>query len=278
MLYKSTHYANINLDKTKEENDTMKKTVSIIIMVMMVVALITTTTYAATPVYAIELKADKTEVYQGEEVTVTLRVKDFQDITNGLMGFVAQLEYDTGFFETLTQENIKGKGTWSSAPTFNPATNLLTADSGTGVKTEGDVFTVTLKVKANALVGTSTTVKVKNFEAAEGETELKAKEDATIAIMIKQKEEPNKPSVPDTNTITNDVNNALNITDTNTTTNNIGNLIVGNTTNTAKNMTNTNTQTGNKIPQTGDQDWIFITLIATVVIGMFSYVKYRSMK
>lgn len=255
----------------------MKKVISIMTILVMVVAILTTNTYAAAPTYSIELNADTKEAYQGGDVTLTLRVKDFENMTNGIMGLTAQIEYDQAFFETLTQESIVGKGTWSTVPTFNPQTNQITADSGVGIKTDSDVFTIKLKVKANALVGTSTTVKVKNFEAAESDTELKPKTDAVIDIKVKAKEDPtpedpnnNNITTPDTNNII-DVNNNTNANTTNNVTNNKTNTIGNNT-------SNNTTQSTTKLPQTGENDWIFITLIGATLIGMFSYIKYRSMK
>lgn len=256
----------------------MKKIVSIMSIIVIIVAMVSTTVWAAAPTLAIALSVDNKEVYQGDEITLTLRVKDFKDMTEGVMGYTAKIEYDTGFFETLSQSSFATKGTWS-APTFNPDTNLLAADSSTGVKTDSDVFTVKLKVKANALIGGKTTVKITTFKAAESKTEIKA-EDASVEISVKEKTTEEKPPVTDTNNLKPDTNNALDITDTNTT-NKINNTTnntntINNTKNTVNN-TNTNTSGGN-IPQTGEEDWIFVALIATVVIGVVSFVRYRKIK
>lgn len=251
----------------------MKKTISIVTIVMMLLAIITSNVYAAGQTFAISLSADNKEVNQSGEVTLILNVKDFENMTDGLMGYTAKIEYDTSFFETLTQESFSAKGTWS-VPTFNPITNLLTADSATGVKTNSDVFTVKFKVKENALIGASTTISIKDFTAAEGDAEIKAKEVASVSLTVKAKDNQQEQPENTTNTINNGINIIDNTINNNNTTKNTINTS-GNTANLIGNNTNT---AGGNIPQTGEQDWIFIAIVATLVVGVVSYLRYRNMK
>lgn len=240
----------------------IKKAVSLIVIAIL---LISTVTYAAAPTYKIELATNNLKVNQDSEIEVTLKLKDFTGMNEGIFGFLAQIEYDKELFEVIKQDSFTAKGGWS-APTFNEVNGQLVAERSSGVKENSEVFSVKLKVKKNALIGAETTIKIKNFTASEGETDIKATEDAQIKINIVEKTD-NKPG-DNTNNIPG--NNTNNIINTNTT-NNITTITNTNTNNTAKNEN----IASKPLPQTGDSEIIIISIIAIVIIGMFSYIKYK---
>lgn len=246
----------------------MKKAIYCLVIIIALV-LCSNVALAASASFGIALTSTKTEVNPGDEITVTLKVRDFQNINEGLYSFLAKIEYDTQFFETLTQDSIKGLGTWSSVPTFNPDTGLVVADSGSGVKTESDVFSVIFKVKETAQTGSSTQIIVKDFEASEGEEDLIANENAIINI----------------NVITNDNNNdEEDNNDNNNNEDNLGNNGPIEDTNDNNNNNNDNSDTKDdttsstdkKLPQTGENAWVVASLaIVAIAIAIVSYKSYK---
>lgn len=242
---------------------------------MITLLIMTNVTYAATPSFSIELVADKTTVNRGEEVTVTLRVKDFANMSEGIYALFAQIEYDKNYFEELTASNISGKGTWSSAPTFNTSNNQLTADSGTGVKTNSEVFSIKLKVKSTATEGATTTVKVKNFQGSEGEEDLKANQDAAINIKIGTNSTTNNNGGTNNNNGSGNNNGGTN--NSNGSSNNNSSMNKNNSSN-SNSSSKDKSQATTKLPQTGEEKYIIISIISVIGISIFTYMKYRKYK
>lgn len=218
---------------------------------------------AEEPSFGIALTSSKTTVNPGDEVTVTLKVKDFENMTDGIYSFLATIGYDKDVFETLTETSVKGSSSWSSVPTFNPENGLIVADTGIGVKAESDVFSIQFKVKETAKLGT-TDITVKDFEASEGEEDLTANEDAKITITVEEKQSgensggdntgDNKPG------------------DDNTGDNNHGDKKPNEGTGDNKDDSTSSV----KIPQTGEKDIITFSVIGlALTLAIFGYVGYK---
>ena len=165
----------------------MKKVIYSLVLLLALILCTSSVLAAENASFGIALTASKTSVNPGNEITVTLKVKDFENINEGLYSFLATIGYDNNVFETLTETSVKGLGTWSSVPTFNPANGLIVADSGTGVIAESDVFSIAFKVKDTAKIG-ATDITVKDFEASEGEEDLTANGDASIDYIYTRKD------------------------------------------------------------------------------------------
>ena len=268
----------------------MKKTISIILIIILTLFL-NSVIYAANESFSIKLESTKTEVKPTEEIEVKLKIKDFQNINEGIYAFSGTIVYDTNVFEPLTDAKIKGEGSWSAVPTSNPITGQITADSGGGVKTESDVITITLKVKENAAEGTIGKITIKDFEASEGEVDILANEDATMSVKIVKDITDDNPGDNDNNPGDND--NNPNDNNNNNGNNNSGNNNSGNNNSGNNNTGNSNNGTGNKgnnsngnlnsngskddkLPQTGEAEWIvFPIAIVITIIGIISYKKYK---
>ena len=165
----------------------MKKITCIITMILIFIISSNISYASETKSFGISLKSTKTQVNPSDEITITLRIKDFKNITEGIYSFLTTIQYDKNVFEKLTETSVKGLGTWSSVPTFNPENGMLLADSGSGVKTESDVFSITFKVKESPKIG-NTEIIVKDFEASEGDEDLSANTDAKIVISVLEKQ------------------------------------------------------------------------------------------
>lgn len=166
----------------------MKRTIAII-LIMMIIG-IQTTIYAADPSYRIELVPNKTNITLGEEVEIILKVKDFENVTSGLYGYDAIIEYDKNIFEELPydsedhiSENLIGEEKWD-IPTFNPENGKIVGTTSKGVKAESNVLKIKLKVKSNAVIGAKPQIKITNFEASDADNIIKAKADAVVSLNV----------------------------------------------------------------------------------------------
>lgn len=275
----------------------MKK-VAYLLIITVVLALFSNVVLAANESsFGIGVSATKTSINPGDEITVTVKLKDFKNITEGLYAFSALIQYDNNVFETLTENSVKGLGTWSSLPTFNPETGLITADSGVGVKTESDAFSITFKVKDNAEIGKSTQITVKDFEASEGDADISANASGILTINIVEKNTANNSSSNNssTNSSTNNSSNNSsansssnsntnssnnNSSNNNSSTNNSTNSGIKNSTNSGTTISNNkdNSTASKNIPQTGEKDFIILGAIAIIsimlIIGYLGYRKY----
>ena len=128
--------------------------------------------------------------------------------------------------------------------------------------------------KPNALIGASTTIKIKNFQGSEGNAQIKAKEEATLTLNIVTQEANNQNNNQGFGTLTPNFNGIIDITDTTSNTSNLqgNNNTNNNTTNLIANINNT---TGNNIPQTGEEEWIIFAFIAAIVLSIIFYIKYK---
>lgn len=251
----------------------MKKITYCLVMIVVLALFSNVVLAAETASFGIALSSTKTQVNPGDEITVTLKLKDLKNMTGGLYSFLATIEYDEDFFETLTQDNVKGLGTWSSVPTFNSNNGQIVADSGLGVNSESDVFSITFKVKETAETGKSTQIVVKNFEASEGEEDLLANEDAKITINVVQKDnDDNTDNTGSDNTENDNTGNTDNNADKEDNNNNNNS---GNNNNSDENKDDSTT-TDNKLPQTGESTWIILSSIVVITgIAIASYKSYK---
>lgn len=259
----------------------MKKIISFLIMIIIIIAIVSTSIAVEKASFEVKLSTVSQNIKPGDEVVVTLKVSNFKNMTDGIFSFLASINYDEKVFEKLTQDNVKGLGTWSSVPTFNPTTGLVTADSGSGVKTDSDVISITFKVKETAEIEKSTEIIVKDFEASEGEEDLQAN-DAKLTINILKKDNGSNSGNTNDNNIGN--NNDNNNQSNNTVNNN------GNAGNNQNSNTNSNNQNGNKnnsnnknsdtankpIPQTGSNEIaIIVSIFLAIVLSIAFYIKNK---
>lgn len=280
----------------------MKLIRKILLIVFILLIIMTEQTSAVTPTFSIKLEAEKTSALQGEEITITLKLENITNMNTGLYACFAEIEYDETYFEVLDSSDLVGEGTWSS-PTYNPENNQFITDSNTGIKIDGDVLSITFKVKANAPLGT-TSIRVKNFQASEGEIDLNANNDATINIEITETEENNGNNDNNSNDNTNgsnnnngnnneqnndnddnndnndNVNNGNN-GNSNDNNNNGSNSSNNNSNNNGGNSNNKNndmTTANDQLPKTGENMAIIIIAVILSCSGIIGYVQYRRMK
>lgn len=119
----------------------MKKKIIGVLILLICILSIANISNAADLKATVDIRADKTEVDAGEEITFTIKVKD---VANAMDDQVSAMEgiitYNNTFFETVNSDDCTGIVINSDNGSFN---------AGISVKTEKDIGTIKLKVKSN---------------------------------------------------------------------------------------------------------------------------------
>jgi len=238
----------------------MKK--KLIIIMIAIILSFSTVVYATNQSYAIKLISSKTQLMQGEEFEVILKIENLKNITEGIYAYSAQIEYDTTIFETLNEESFTGENGWSS-PTFNQENGKITADISRGVKTEGNLLKIMFKVKQDALIDKTALIKIINFKASEGEIDIETKEEQ-LSLLIVNKNQDNDDNNENTS---NENNNRIEKDNSIYKTNEI----------ITRNLANLSDSTAKSVlPNAGNLiGTILFVIVLFVIIGVISYIKYK---
>ena len=107
-------------------------------------------------------------IIKGGTLTITVSTKNFDFGSQGIDACTGVIEYSTDVFEEITTSDIEGKNGWTIS--YNKGKILCVPSSGY-ITEEGDLFSITFKVKDNAPME-ETQIAVKDFlinDAASGE-------------------------------------------------------------------------------------------------------------
>lgn len=215
----------------------MKQTISIFLM--LIILSFATVIYAANESYRIQLVSNQSEIKPGEELEVTVKIKDIQNISDGIYAVSALIQYDEDIFDKLTSD--------STTATINPENGKIVADVN-GIKTDSDLFKIKFKVKDKVEIGKTTTITISEFNATDGEKYINYDENATVSFKIINSDNGNsngsntKKQYKKINNKQKDPNNANSI-----------------------------------LPKTGLIKWILsVFLILAIILVIVSYFKYKN--
>lgn len=139
-----------------------------------------------------QAKASVSDLKGGEEVTITLRFDEYQQIQEGLNAYQATLEYNKEIFEEVRQEDFQCLNDWEKLQ-YNQATGEFVAIKKVGSTEPEDIVSVTLRTKPE-VKATTTEIKIKDIVTSEGERDIAiAETKATINIIEEQTEKPEEP-------------------------------------------------------------------------------------
>ncbi len=274
----------------------MKKIVISLITFFMLNLIAINTVFATTTV-DVKLSTNATELKQGDEVVVTLKLDNLNEVKKGINAYKATLVYDKDIFETITQSDFVCQNGWESLK-YNPANGEFIAIKKVGSTKAEEVVKITLKVKNNA-EATKTVVKIKDITTSEGKGDISLIEtDATLNVVEDQITIPTKPSNPgnssNNGTITN--NPPLSGNTTGSLIGNITNPGTNNSQNQAGDSDNTQIEESNKpqkpsTPQEDNKDndktikkttktysWIYILIFVEIIIVIAIYLYRKNKK
>lgn len=243
------------------------KKLIIALIVSILIALVNINISNATHNAKIVLFADKTQISAGDKVTVTVKIIDITEVSEGIIGLSGTLSYDNTKFENIT---ISALNNWDK-PEYNSENGKLLTLKGDYVKTDEAVFTITLTAKSDVKLG-DTEIKLSDIKVSDIDNEYAVTAASTKLTIVEKKQE--QPDNSNTNTNTNTSTDTNTNTNTNNRTN--ANTTVKNTV--VANKTDNTTASG-KLPKTGlAGDALVIGGIALAIIGVFCLVKYNKYK
>lgn len=172
----------------------MKKSIVTIIMFLLLLGLSVNAYAAEGNITAIlEATTNKTIALQGEEVEVTLTLKEIENTTTGIKNVMTKISYDTNIFETITQEDIEAIDQENMMVLYNDNDDVheLTIGVSTdeGIKTDTAIAKIKFKVKENALATTTNIIFTENSISETSQESIEI-EDATVSLEIGTPEIP----------------------------------------------------------------------------------------
>lgn len=125
-----------------------------------------------------------TELKSEQELTVTLRLDQNNDLKKGINAYKATLSYDKTIFETVMPENFVSQNNWEKLE-YNPDTGEFVAIKRAGTVNAEDVVQVKLKVK-KGMKASKTVVKLKDIVTSEGKEDITINEKNVLVDIIKE--------------------------------------------------------------------------------------------
>lgn len=244
----------------------LKITTIMIMFTLVYVSIVNALSFTAT------ITPSSTTVAESTEFTVKIKVSNLDVGTNGINSLSGYLKYDKDVFETITDSSIDGLNGWS--PAYSADSEKVTVTKPTFVKSEEEVFQVTLKTKTG-VSGKTGKIEFTNIVASNTDAEMQAQNVSTEITVGNVSENVLNTTGNNTIGISTVINNTANKTNT---------IITNNTTNTNTNKTTNNTSaissvvnntTPNEITYAGAEDSIIYIMGAIIVLALVFYIKFE---
>ena len=172
----------------------MKKTLSIVLVAMMALIICSSAVFAVTS-FSVAVSAKNTKVEVGEEVEVTVSLKNFTAGETGINSIVFAVDYDTAVFEVLEQADWSAANGWDT-PTFNPTNGEAVTLNSQFMAEDHDMAKIKFKVKDTAKLG-NTVITIKEVQASDASNEIYPS-DQKLTLTIEEKA---KQDTTDKNTV-----------------------------------------------------------------------------
>lgn len=163
--------------------------IGIIILILIAINVKATNNLKAT------LSSSKTQLTKEEEVEITLKFEQYEQIEDGINAYKAKFEYDKEIFEEVLQENFECQNDWEQLK-YNKETGEFVAIKKAGSTEPEEVAKIKLKVKEN-IKAKKTEVITSEVVTSEGKEDILI-ENAKVEIDIveEQTEKPIDPVEP----------------------------------------------------------------------------------
>lgn len=219
-----------------------KKIISIIMAVILLLS-ITSQIYATSSI-DVAIRTNKEDVMPKQEVVVSVKFENLNQINKGINAYEAMIEYDKKVFEEINTSNFVCQNNWINLK-YNKQNNKFVVIKKVGAKQAEEVLQIKLTVREDAKAGFSE-IKIKGNVVSEGKQDIYADE-ITAKVEI----------------IRNDIiNNDNNNQDT-------------------SNQSSGNGQDQGTLPQTGEGNlalFIWIANAILLIIAIYSYKKQKQLK
>lgn len=146
--------------------------------------------------FSVGIDSTSSTVKQGSEFTVITKITDISQVKEGILALGGIFEFDKNILE-IKDNSIKGVNDWNfSSKDYNLNNYKFITDNSDRVKSVGNIFQITFKVKENATIG-NTNLSLKSVVGGTGASTngIVYAEDTNITIEIQKKDiitEPEK--------------------------------------------------------------------------------------
>lgn len=185
----------------------MKKRVVFLITIILIITgilLINNKIQATEKSLSCSIETEKTEIKQGEETSVTIKINSEEQIN----AFQAKINYDENLWEEIDENNFETKDGWESLK-YNKDSKEFNVINKQDT-TNKDILEIKLKAKTSANVG-NTEITIDEITASDGNTEFE-NEKLTQSISIElnstgKSDDENKNDTPSNSENKNNTNN-----------------------------------------------------------------------
>lgn len=239
------------------------KTIALLGIILLLIAQVTYVyaTDIPTGEFDANLTVDKQEVHRGDTIQVTFGIANISNIGEGIFGIEGDFEFDQDVFELVTQADFTSETGWD-AVSYNEEVEdvefgkFAITRSAEHTTEDGNVFTVTLKVKEDAPLE-ETTIRITNILATDSnESVTTAEATANVSVVAEDTEEPGNEN-QNSNIIINGGSNNVNT----------GNQIENNDV--------TDTTAPKELPHAGLASYIVPAIFVIALISFIAYLKYK---
>ena len=237
----------------------MKKIKNILILVIFVIfVMLCNKIQAKDETLNCNSNIEKTELKQGEETTITLKIHNESKI-NALQ---AQIDYDDNIFEELEENSFETKEGWESLKYNKSNKQFIVINKQDEINKE--IVNIKLKVKNNVNAD-NTQITIKEITASDGNAEFK-NENIIQTLSIKKDETEKNDETNKNETPSNSENNNTNETTSNSKENN---NTKGNELEVLKEIL------PSILPKTGKGYTMLIIIIALIILSIILYCKNK---
>ena len=168
----------------------MKK--KIIILVGIIALILLTTNLLSMADLRAQISSSEIDIKERQEVYITLKYNNYNEIKQGINAYKATLEYDKEIFEEVQEEKLVCQNGWENLK-YNQATGEFVAIKKVGTNIPEEVVKISLKAKAGVKAGV-TEIKIKDIVTSEGEKDISVETTkVSINIIEEQQEKPEEP-------------------------------------------------------------------------------------
>ena len=247
------------------------KTIALLSIILLLIAQVTCVyaTDVPTGEFEANLTVDKQEAHRGDTIQVTFGIANISNIGEGIFAIEGDFEYDQNIFELVAQADFASETGWDAVAYNDEADNIefgkfAITRSAEHTTEDGNVFTVTLKVKENAPLE-ETSIRITNILATDSIESVTTAEVATGVSVVA--EDTGEPGNETGNEIGNENQNSNIIINGGSNNVNTGNQIENNDV--------TDTTAPKELPQAGLASYIVPAIFVIALISFIAYLKYK---
>ncbi len=254
----------------------MKKKILILSIIICILISIFSFSMSADTDKNIELNVpNQISIEEGtKKVEVVMSLGEFTGIEDNIvLGYQGDLEYDKTMFTSAT---IEGLNEW-----HNDASTVLLGMSDVA-KSNTDIAKITLTLKDGLVKGNTGKIKINNFILSGGEDDERFEFTKEITVTIKEKTVEQQHNTPTTLVPSTTPGTTTTPTPVSTSTTETKEEPKKTTNSTKQNLVEINTKkvdtttTNKTIPKTGQKDISKIFIIVVLLIGIFSFIRYKN--